>query len=97
MIEAILVAVITALIPAVVNLITSGKVMRRSRLESAKSHILTLITEDRVRMLSKQDPINYQHIMYEFDRYRRYGGNSYMCDKVKEYKKLCRDWAKETL
>ena len=32
-------------------------------------------------------PTNYQNVLHEFDIYKKNGGNSYMEEKVTEYKK----------
>ena len=36
-------------------------------------------------------PTNYQSVLLEYDNYRKAGGNSYVTEKVEEYKK----WFKE--
>lgn len=35
----------------------------------------------------KKLPTNYQNVLHEFDIYAKNGGNSYVHDKVEEYKR----------
>lgn len=84
--EAIIIALITAGIPAIVTLITSSKQNKLSKRHSAKQSILQMMMEDviAVEVLHKL-PINYKNIHYEYDIYHKNGGNSDMDIKLEEY------------
>lgn len=88
----IIIALITAGIPALVTLITSNKQKKLSKMQSAKQSILQMMMEDviAVEILHKL-PVNYQNIHYEWDEYQRNDGNSDMTIKMKEYE----DWYKK--
>lgn len=87
----IIVALITVSIPAIVTLITTKSVKKQADIHSARQSVLQLIFEDKVRVLEGLAPENYQAVLDEFDEYTKNGGNSYLSDKVKDYK----DWYKK--
>lgn len=84
--ETIIIALITAGIPALVTLITSSNQQKLSKMHSAKQSILQMMMEDviAVEILHKL-PINYKNIHYEYDIYHKNGGNSDMDIKLEEY------------
>ena len=82
----IYVALITVSIPSIVTLITRLFSQRTSKMHSAKQSILQMIMEDviAVEILHKL-PINRSSIYYEYDHYKKNGGNSDIDMKMKEY------------
>ena len=85
--EDIIVTLITIAIPSIATIITSciqGKTMNR---HAARQSILQLIMEDHIAVNEGRLPTNYQNILLEYDNYKKAGGNSYVTDKVEEYKK----------
>ena len=46
-----------------------------------------MIMEDHLAVLEDGLPTNYQNILHEFDIYSKNGGNSYVHDKIEDYKK----------
>lgn len=92
--QEILIALISAGIPAVVTLVTSNKQKRLSKMHSAKQSILQMMMEDiiAVEVLHKL-PYNYKNIHYEWDEYRDNGGNSDMTQKMAEYE----EWYKNII
>lgn len=86
--ESILVALITALLPALVTLATSAANRKREEKHAARSSILQLILEDKVAVMEGKKPENHIAILEEFDNYRNAGGNSYIHEKVDDYE----DW-----
>lgn len=85
-ITAIIVALISAGIPAGVTLITAKKQKKLSKMHAAKQSILQMQMEDviSVELLHKL-PYNYSNIHYEYDIYHQNGGNSDIDKKMKEY------------
>lgn len=84
--ESVLIALITAGIPAVVTLITAILQHRVGARNAAKQSILQMISEDQIAVLYDDMPTNYQNILHEYDIYHRNGGNSYITSKVENYK-----------
>ena len=85
--ENIIIAFITIAIPSITTLITSHSNKKKMEMHNAKQSILQMIIEDKVRVLSGTIPENYQAILSEFDTYDKDGGNSYVHEKVEDYKK----------
>ena len=83
--ENIIMALITACVPASVTLILGLNNKKLNQQHSAKQSILQMILEDRVRVSGGGLPENYQAILHEFDIYTKNGGNSYVHNKVDEY------------
>lgn len=92
--QEILIALISAGIPAIVTLVTSNKQKRLSKMHSAKQSILQMMMEDiiAVEVLHKL-PYNYKNIHYEWDEYQSNGGNSDMTQKMAEYE----EWYKNII
>lgn len=85
--EDIIITLITIAIPSTATIITSciqGKSMNR---HAARQSILQLIMEDHMAAAEGKLPTNYQSVLLEYDNYKKAGGNSYVTDKVEEYKK----------
>ena len=82
----IYVALITVSIPSIVTLITYLLSQRTSKMHSAKQSILQMIMEDviAVEILHKL-PVNRSNIYYEYDHYKKTGGNSDIDKKMQEY------------
>lgn len=87
----IIIALITACVPASVTVYTNKKSTRRAEMHAARQSILQLILEDKVAVMSGSVPENYQAVLSEFDDYEKNGGNHYVKGKVEEYTK----WYKE--
>ena len=85
--EAVVVALITAGIPTITTTVTAICQGRVTRKNAAKQSILQMILEDHIAVQEGHLPTNYQNILHEFDIYAKNGGNSYVADKVSEYKK----------
>lgn len=83
----IIVTAITICVPATVTLLTSNKLRRQANKHSTRSDIMQLIIEDHVRDIENKLPENYQAILDTYDEYTDSGGNSYIHQKVEEYKK----------
>ena len=83
--ENIIMALITACVPASVTLILGLNNKKLNQQHAAKQSILQMILEDRVRVSSGGLPENYQAILHEFDIYTQNSGNSYVHRKVDEY------------
>ena len=82
----IYVALITVSIPSIVTLITHLFSQRTSKMHSAKQSILQMIMEDviAVEVLHKL-PVNHSNIYYEYDHYKKNGGNFVIDRKMNEY------------
>ena len=87
MTEAIIVALITAGLPTLATAITAICQSRTQKRNAAKQSIFQMILEDHVAWQEGHLPTNYQNILHEFDIYSKNGGNSYVHDKIEDYKK----------
>lgn len=85
--DAVIVALITAGIPTVTTAVTAIFQSRATKKNAAKQSILQMILEDHVANQEGHLPTNYQNVLHEFDQYTKNGGNTYVADKVDEYKK----------
>lgn len=85
--EAIAIALITAGIPTITTAITATIQARATSKNAAKQSILQMILEDHMAVQEGHLPTNYQNILHEYDIYAKNGGNSYVHDKVDDYKK----------
>lgn len=96
--DTVIVAIIGAIaagLPTVATIITAILQARSSRRNFAKQSILNLINEDKTEALYGNMPDNYQNVLHEYDEYSKNGGNSYVHDKVDEYKKWYAKWQAE--
>jgi hypothetical protein len=85
-------AVIVALISAATTIITALAQKRRTDRNAAKQSILQMIGEDQLAVLYGGIPTNYQNVLHEYDIYHKNGGNSYVTEKVEDYKKWYVAW-----
>lgn len=85
--EAVIIALITAGFPTITTAITAVIQSRTAKKNDAKNAILQMIMEDHMANQENHLPTNYQNVLHEFDIYAKNGGNSYVADKVSEYKK----------
>lgn len=75
------------IVSAIVTVITTIIRGRASARHSAKQSILQMILEDHQAVSEGHLPTNYQNILDEYDEYHKTGGNSYITEKVNDYKK----------
>lgn len=75
------------IVSAIVTIITTIIRGRASARHSAKQSILQMIMEDHMAHAEGHFPTNYQNILDEYDNYHKTGGNSYITEKVEDYKK----------
>lgn len=84
--EQIIISLITAGLPVVATTISSLANRRRTDRNAAKQSILQMIMEDHIAVHEGHLPTNYQNVLHEYDIYHKNGGNSYVSEKVTEYK-----------
>lgn len=84
--EAVIIAAISAGFPMVTTLVTALLQRRSNEKHAAKQSILQMILEDHVAVSEGHLPTNYQNILHEYDVYHKNGGNSYVTEKVENYK-----------
>lgn len=82
----IIIAAISAGLPTIATIITAALQAKTASKNAAKSSILQLILEDRMDWRDGKFPSNYQNVLHEFDIYTKAGGNSYVAERVAEYK-----------
>lgn len=87
MADSIIIALITAGFPTLTTAITAVCQSRATKKNAAKQSILQMIMEDHMAVQEDKLPTNYQNVLHEFDIYKRNGGNSYVEEKIAEYKK----------
>lgn len=85
--DAVIIALITAGFPTLTTAITAICQSRAAKKNAAKDSILQMIMEDHLAVLEDGLPTNYQNILHEYDIYSKNGGNSYVHDKIEDYKK----------
>lgn len=83
----IIVALIGFIGTIVTTLIANKNTASKVDKYDAKNAIIMMIMEDHILWSEHKLPVNYQNILHEFDVYTANGGNSYLHDKVDEYKK----------
>lgn len=84
--EEIIIAAIGAGFPTLATIVTSFMHAKVAAKNAAKQSILQMIMEDHMAVQENKLPTNYQNILHEFDIYKSKGGNSYVGQKVEEYK-----------
>lgn len=84
--ESVLIALISAGLPVLATIITTAIRGRASAKHSAKQSILQMIMEDHISNHEGHLPVNYQNILHEYDIYHKNGGDTYVTQKVDEYK-----------
>lgn len=82
----IIIAIITAGFPVLATIITTIIRGRASAKHSAKQSILQMILEDHIAVNEGHLPTNYQNVLHEYDVYHKNGGNTYITERVEEYK-----------
>lgn len=87
----IIINIITVGIPSVTSIIVGFLNYKVASRNSAKASILQLIMEDRMDWKDGKLPSNYQAVLHEWDIYHKNDGNSYVEERVNQYK----DWYKE--
>ena len=85
--DAVIIALITAGFPTLTTASTAICQSRAAKKNAAKDSILQMIMEDHLAVLEDGLPTNYQNILHEYDIYSKNGGNSYVHDKIEDYKK----------
>ena len=88
MTEGVIIALISAGLPTITTAITAVIQSRQSKKHAAKQSIFQMILEDHIAVGEGHLPSNYQNILNEYDNYHKNGGNSYVTEKVEDYK----DW-----
>ena len=81
------IALITAGFPTCATALTAFFQARTSKKNAAKQSILQMILEDHMAVQEGHLPTNYQNVLHEFDIYSKNGGNSYVAEKVEDYKR----------
>ena len=84
--QEIIIAAISAIPPIIATITTTAIQSKTIARNAAKESILQMIMEDHLANQEGKLPTNYQNILHEFDIYTKAGGNSYVHDKVEEYK-----------
>lgn len=85
--EDIIVTAITICVPSTATIVTALIQSRTMNKHAARQSILQMIMEDHLAVAEGKLPTNYQNILMEYDVYKKNGGNSYVTDKVDEYKR----------
>lgn len=85
--DVIVVAIVGAIASITTTVITAILQARASSRHSAKQSIFQMILEDHVAVQEGHLPTNYQNVLDEYDIYHSKGGNSYVTQKVEEYRK----------
>ena len=83
----VIIALITICVPSITTIITTIITRKDNYMHNAKQSILQLIVEDKIRVMEGGIPENKQNILKEYDEYDKNGGNSYVHEKVENYKK----------
>jgi hypothetical protein len=95
--ESVIIAIISAIsagLPTVATIVTALIQARSNKRNFAKQSIFNLINDDLTRALYGRIPENYQNILDEYDQYHKNGGNSYVSQKVEDYKAWYVEWQK---
>lgn len=91
----IIISLITVCVPTSVTLVTTSSMKKQANRNSARSSILTMILDDKIRIINKEIPENYHAIHDEFDIYEKNYGNSWLHQKVEEYDKMIANYEKD--
>lgn len=86
MTEGVIIALISAGLPTITTAITAVFQSRQNKKHAAKQSIFQMILEDHIAVGEGHLPSNYQNILNEYDNYHKNGGNSYVTEKVEDYK-----------
>ncbi len=82
----IVASLITVGIPSATTVVVACLQSRTMNKHAARQSILQLIMEDHLAVQEGKLPTNYQSVLHEYDIYTKAGGNSYVSQKVEEYK-----------
>lgn len=96
--DAVIIALISAIaggLPTLATIVTAHMQKKHNDRDFAKQTIFRLIDEDKTEALYGHMPANYQNILHEYDVYHANGGNSYVTEKVEQYKKWYVEWQTE--
>lgn len=88
--DTVLLALITlgsTIVGAITTIVSTIIRGRASARHAAQNSIFQLMNEDYLANLYGRLPTNYQNVLHEYDIYHHSGGNSYVTQKVEEYKK----------
>ena len=83
--ETILVALISAGIPALTTLLVNHTSKKKQEKQAKRSNIMALISMDKINVLEGKLPINAFAIHQQYDEYKALGGNSFIADVVSDY------------
>ena len=83
--ETILVALISAGIPALTTLLVNHTSKKEQEKQAKRSNIMALISMDKINVLEGKLPINAFAIHQQYDEYKALGGNSFIADVVSDY------------
>ncbi len=87
----VLLALITTGIPSITTIIVGRRQVSLSKMHSAKQSILQMQMEDVINYeILHKLPRNYSNIHYEYDNYKKEGGNSDIDIKMEEYEEWYR-------
>ena len=75
----------------ITTIVTARRASSKADRYDAKNSIIMMIMEDHQLVTEGKLPINYQNVLHEYDIYHANGGNSYISEKVEDYK----TWFKE--
>ena len=75
----------------ITTIVTARRASSKADRYDAKNSIIMMIMEDHQLVTEGKLPINYQNVLHEYDIYHENGGNSYISEKVEDYK----TWFKE--
>lgn len=75
----------------ITTIVTARRASSKADRYDAKNSIIMMIMEDHQLVTEGKLPINYQNVLHEYDIYHANGGNSYISEKVEDYK----NWFKE--
>lgn len=84
--EDIIITAITICVPSTATIITALIQRKAMDKHAAKQSILQLIMEDHIAVSEGKLPTNYQNVLLEYDIYKKSGGNSYITQRVEDYK-----------
>ncbi|MBQ0088127.1 MAG: hypothetical protein KBT27_02205 [Prevotellaceae bacterium] len=81
-----LIASITSVIIALINNRNVKQGNEERKMFAAKQAILQMISEDYIAVELRQTlPSNHSRVLYEYDIYKKHGGNSDIDEKLEEY------------
>lgn len=85
--DSVLIALIAGGFSSATSIVLAVLQARITNRNAAKQSILQMIMEDHLSHSEDKLPTNYQNVLHEYDIYHKNGGNSYVTEKVDDYKK----------